>query len=357
MNTILGSLQSNSTQSFGTSLLNMRSSTRQASLTPQQTRCRPTNQTDFLNDFIQPRPIHFTTSTAIPNSKLSEPALKTLTSNQSNATPQSKLNLDGLESIELIKINKSLKSKVYSSYLIYSAANPFSSNFDFINKQNPEFYETLSKEHGQLNAAYRFNRANSSLSFINNYLEQKKIESYLLEQANGTITEQPRRRNVPSQQQNGDELVESAEANNQALDNPATRSKSSLPDRTASSSKSPNRSSVKGGGGGGAGAADLEVCSFKNEEPLSEKCAENIDASEWTQRAGARKNTVPLVDANLAHNQFLNYRKEITKKDANNISNTCKFLNILSIFFNSIRHQGIISIPKNIMKQLVIISV
>lgn len=61
------------------------------------------------------------------------------------------------------------KLNVYKSYLNYSSVNPFSSNYDVVNKKkNSELFS---------DSTYRFNRANSSLSLISQSLDMKKFSS------------------------------------------------------------------------------------------------------------------------------------------------------------------------------------
>jgi hypothetical protein len=59
------------------------------------------------------------------------------------------------------------KRNVYTSYLNYSSMNPFSSNYDIVNK----------KKNADLvsDSTYRFNRANSSLSLLSQSLDYKKF--------------------------------------------------------------------------------------------------------------------------------------------------------------------------------------
>lgn len=79
------------------------------------------------------------------------------------------------EKSKLIDQNR-IKSNLYLSYLNYGSVNPFKSNYDIINKTNPEFYKKMSN---QLNDASRFDRTITSLGLINHSLDYKKFTNNL----------------------------------------------------------------------------------------------------------------------------------------------------------------------------------
>ena len=205
------------------------------------------------------------------------------------------INIDNLESIELIKVNRNLKSKVYSSYLIYNSANPFSSNFDLINKNNPEFYEALSKTNGQLNASYRFNRANSTLSLLNNYMDQKKFESYLFEEKKNN--------NENIVNNNNEDLTgKLSPVTNQNNDG---RNSLAFPvvDEITMKVVSNNNKSVHS----------------EKKDPEQISVSGRKTSSNWSLPKKSIKPVMVKPNVNVTQNQFLNYRK----KSTSNLS-TCK---------------------------------
>lgn len=67
-----------------------------------------------------------------------------------------------------------LKNNIQSSFLTYGSTiiNPFVSNFDIVNKSNPNFYKNISASNGSSDYLNRrFNRANTSLSLMSSLNE------------------------------------------------------------------------------------------------------------------------------------------------------------------------------------------
>jgi hypothetical protein len=234
--------------------------------------------------------------------------------NKKNSTEA--LDLNNLETIELIKINKTLRNRVYSSYLIYSAAgtNPFSSNFDFIKKNNPEFYESLAKANGggELNGIFRFNRANSSLSLVNN--DHKKIEKLLIESDReeddnkDMLKPRPGSHRSETNINNHKEFLEIENEENVNAENlPQIKQEISRTEKNVHRLSATSHDSVTN--------ANLP-----------------INKSHWNviKRNINIKSTTPngKVSSTLTQNQFLNYRNETKKKK--NTPITCKLRTFFS---------------------------
>lgn len=216
-----------------------------------------------------------------------------------------------LESIELIKINKSLKSKLYSSYLIYSSSNPFSSNYDLINKENPDFYESLCKASGDLSATYRFNRASSSLSLLHNYMDKKKFESYLNEEKE-TKSRLSKSVSVLNDEEARTEPPVVDERSQSRAEPEVARHKQDLVDMDEQLSSRSHRGgdSVKNNKNKTSWSAIKRAQQANSASRLSTKRT-NAESS----RAQANSQTIEL-------NQFLNYRKEPKKEETPNRPNT-----------------------------------
>jgi hypothetical protein len=363
----MSAMHSQSALSFATSLLNGgRASARHPSNSTEEQlllqkqhqhqlqqildRSQAANKQEFLNDCYAQTTVTSTTTPATTpahmrhftpvssNSKLRDPNLAIHNSQQTNGSKSqlflqqqqqqqqqqqsqqvnSNLDSNNPESIELIKINKSLKSKVYSSYLVYSAANPFSSNFDLINKQNPEFYETLSKEHGQMS---RFSRLNSSLSVLNNYLDQKKIEGYLLEDQTAQAA---------AQQQYDEQRADGYQGKITAAVSTDQKSGSSpygpVDPLEAASFKNGTFSDTNDPVNSNTNNSNTRVIRSKTGGGEDDNdSAKNVTLPKtywsWAKHGHNIKISKPTA-ANLAQNQFLNYRKDLSNKN----DNTCKWI-------------------------------
>lgn len=64
------------------------------------------------------------------------------------------------------KSYEKLKSNLYTSYLNYGTVNPFKSNYDFLQKKNPEFYKKLGK---------KLPNSDSTYSLLSSSVEIKKF--------------------------------------------------------------------------------------------------------------------------------------------------------------------------------------
>lgn len=193
------------------------------------------------------------------------------------------------------------KSSLYMSYLNYGSTNPFKSNYDIINKTNPEFYKQLAKNTDQTSLMFRFDRTNSSLSLLNHSLDYKKFLSHIDANTREALsTEAVLNANTNA---GGEQLLDSSVIFSQTTNKLPENSNPLLSSR--------------------------ESTILSKANPLASNSAKNlskISEVNSTQSSLSQLNENSKTKFNLLQNQFLNYRNEkINVNNKESLFKTCKF--------------------------------